>query len=397
MQDLAGRALTVTTDPELRLRARATAGWALAYAGRRSAAFTSSSRSRRRHAAELPALAWEALADAATVAYQAGTPASRQAVRPRPAPAGGPRPAAAAAPTRPGAQSTSPAEAVDTRLHRPVRQRQRARPVLRRIAGTAMDEAALWRVGSAAWLLDESAFAVRLLQDAMDRIQAPGRQGASGGGLTALGWLYLDTGRWDEALEAAAEAADLAEANQMVMVAAAADAITATVLALRADSGAARVHAERALAGVRPGRKGADRRPGLAGARRRGARRRATTCTPTPAWPAVQRGRRPRAQLLLLPGRGRFRRRRRPRGRRDEGRPPRARARPARRDASPRLDQLIARARGILADPAGRAPTSPPRSPTRPAASGRSSAPSSASTTQNGCGGSAGSTKRSRN
>ena len=71
-----------------------------------------------------------------------------------------------------------------------------------------MDEAALWRIGSAAWLLDESAIAVRLLQEAMARIQAPGRQGASGGGLTALGWLYVDTGRWDEALEAAAEAAD---------------------------------------------------------------------------------------------------------------------------------------------------------------------------------------------
>ena len=62
-------------------------------------------------------------------------------------------------------------------------------------------------IGSAAWLLDESAIAVRLLQDAMARIRAPGRQGASGGGLTALGWLYVDTGRWDEALEAAAEAA----------------------------------------------------------------------------------------------------------------------------------------------------------------------------------------------
>jgi hypothetical protein len=68
-----------------------------------------------------------------------------------------------------------------------------------------------------------------MLQDAMGRLRAPGRQGASGGGLTALGWLYIDTGRWDEALEAAAEAADLAEANGMRMVAASADLITATV------------------------------------------------------------------------------------------------------------------------------------------------------------------------
>ena len=82
----------------------------------------------------------------------------------------------------------------------------------------------------------------------MQRIRAPGTQGTSGPGLTALGWLFIDTGRWDEALEAAAEAAGLAEANQMELVAAAADLIAATVLAMRADSGAARRHADRALA-----------------------------------------------------------------------------------------------------------------------------------------------------
>ena len=82
----------------------------------------------------------------------------------------------------------------------------------------------------------------------MQRIRAPGSRGTSGPGLTALGWLYIDTGRWDEAQEAAAEAAGLAEANQMELVAAAADAIAATVFALRADSSAARRHADRALA-----------------------------------------------------------------------------------------------------------------------------------------------------
>jgi hypothetical protein len=44
------------------------------------------------------------------------------------------------------------------------------------------------------------------------------------------------------ALEAAAEAADLAGANQMEIIAASADVITAPVLAMRADSGAARSH-----------------------------------------------------------------------------------------------------------------------------------------------------------
>src|SRR6266852_7265191 len=80
----------------------------------------------------------------------------------------------------------------------------------------------------------------------------PGVRGTSGGGLTVLGWAYIDTGRWDEALEVAAEAASMAEANQMEIVAASADVITATVLALRGDSGAARRHADRALAAVDP-------------------------------------------------------------------------------------------------------------------------------------------------
>ena len=86
----------------------------------------------------------------------------------------------------------------------------------------------------------------------MQRLRAPGVRGTSGPGLTALGWAYIDTGRWDEALEAATEAAGLAEANHMDLVAAAADLITATVLAMRADSGAARTHADRALAHADP-------------------------------------------------------------------------------------------------------------------------------------------------
>jgi DNA-binding CsgD family transcriptional regulator len=115
-----------------------------------------------------------------------------------------------------------------------------------------MEEPSWWRIASAAWLLDESDLAVRLLQDAMQRLRAPGIRGTSGGSLTVLGWAYIDTGRWDEALDAAAEAASMGEANQMAIIAASADAIIATVLALRADSAAARRHAARALATIDP-------------------------------------------------------------------------------------------------------------------------------------------------
>jgi DNA-binding CsgD family transcriptional regulator len=134
----------------------------------------------------------------------------------------------------------------------PIGSRNQLLPYLRKIVGSPIEEPSLWRIASTAWFLDESDLAITLLQDAMQRLRAPGTQGTSGPGLTALGWAYIDTGRWDEALDAAAEAAGLAEANHMEIIAANADLITATVLALRADSGAARRHADRALATVDP-------------------------------------------------------------------------------------------------------------------------------------------------
>ena len=80
VQDLAARALAVTADPELRLTARHYAAWALAWSGRRTAALSALISVAEEASRELPALAWDALGSAATVAYQSGMPASRQAV-----------------------------------------------------------------------------------------------------------------------------------------------------------------------------------------------------------------------------------------------------------------------------------------------------------------------------
>jgi DNA-binding CsgD family transcriptional regulator len=252
VQDLATRALAVTSDPELRLTARHDAGWALAYSGRRTAAQSALLSVAKEASRDLPDLAWDALSDAAIVIYHSGAPAGGQAVsrvlgrleNQRPPPGRGPR--------------------ADTGPHRlwiractdPFGSRSELVRYLRQISRSPLDEAALWRVGSAAWLLDESDLAITLLQEAMQRLRAPGTQGASGPGLTALGWVFIDTGRWDEAQEAAAEAVGLAEANQMGLVAAAADLIAATVLAMRGDSGAARSHADRALASADPSESG---------------------------------------------------------------------------------------------------------------------------------------------
>src|ERR1700722_5210608 len=249
VQDLATRALEVTADPELRLTARHRAAWALAWSGRRTAALSALISVAEEAARDQPALAWDALGSAATVAYQSGMPDSRQAVS-----------RALALLERQGPPPPGQVPGIDVNALRlwirasadPIGSRNQLLPELRKIAGSPVEEPSLWRIASTAWLLDESDLAITMLQDAMQRLRAPGVRGTSGGSLTVLGWAYIDTGRWDEALDAAAEAAGIGEANNMEMVAASADVIAATVSALRAASGAARRHARRALATVDP-------------------------------------------------------------------------------------------------------------------------------------------------
>jgi DNA-binding CsgD family transcriptional regulator len=253
VQELATRALAVTADPDLRLTARHDAAWVLAWSGRRSAALAALIAVAEEASPDQPALAWDALGSAATVAYQSGTPASREAVSRTLNLLEG------QGPLPPGR-----APGIDVHVLRlwirvstdPMGSRDELLPYLRRFVGSPIEESSLWRTASAAWLLDESDLAITLLLDAMQRLRAPGVRGASGGSLTVLGWAYIDTGRWDEALEVSAEAASLAEANRMDMVAASADVVTATVLALRGDSGAARRYAARALATVDPAENG---------------------------------------------------------------------------------------------------------------------------------------------
>jgi DNA-binding CsgD family transcriptional regulator len=249
VQELATRALAVTADPGLRLTARHAAAWALAWSGRRTAALSALIEVVEEASRDLPALAWDALGSAATVAFQSGMPASRQAVS-----------RAVGVLERQSPLSAGWAPGFDVSVLRlwirasadPIGSRSQLLPHLRKIVSSPIEEPGLWRAASAAWLLDESDLAITLLQDAMQRLRAPGVRGTSGGSLTVLGWAYIDVGRWDEALEVAAEAAGVGEASHMEIVAASADVITATVLALRADSGAARWHATRALATVDP-------------------------------------------------------------------------------------------------------------------------------------------------
>jgi hypothetical protein len=193
VQELARRAMAVTVDPELRLTARHYAAWALAWSGRRTAALSALISVAEEAPRDLPALAWEALGSAATVAYQSGMPASRQAVS-----------RALGLLERQG-PPPGRAPGIDVNVLRlwirasadPIGSRDQLLPYLRKIVVSPIEEPSLWRVASAAWLLDESDLAITLLQEAMQRLRAPGVRGTSGGSLTVLGWAYIDTGRWD--------------------------------------------------------------------------------------------------------------------------------------------------------------------------------------------------------
>ena len=358
--------------------------------GRRTAALAALISVAEEASRDLPALAWDALGSAATVAYQSGMPASRQAVS-----------RALGLLERQGPPPPGRAPGIDVNVLRlwirvsadPIGSRNQLLPYLRKIVGSPIEEPSLWRVASAAWLLDESDLAITLLQDAMQRLRAPGVQGTSGGSLTVLGWVYIDTGRWDEALEVAAEAAGLAEANQMELVAASADVIAATVLAMRADSGAAR--------GMRPGRSPpsirpnagwwppgpgvpsasplsptaatSKRSPSSAGCSARTARR-CTTTPPTWVWPISPP---PRSAPTG--------------GWKDTTS---SSARSAASTGRPLPGSSSSSPAPAASSPArtGPKPISARRSQTPPGTSGPSSGPSFASTTPNGCGGAAGST-----
>jgi DNA-binding CsgD family transcriptional regulator len=244
VRELCTGVLTLTADPGLRLAARLSIGWALVWSDQHAGALAALLSVASDAAGPWPEAAADALVLAATVAYQTGGPADRQAVLsamdrilvPAGQAAGGPG-------AFPGEQRLWIRACA-----LPAGQQAGIRPLLHEIAAGAVRDHSL--VGAAAWLLDETELAVRLLREAISRLRAPGVRSASGAVLSALQWACIDSGRWDEALAAAREASDAAAAYKMESVAASADLATATVLILRGDHGAARPLLARARATV---------------------------------------------------------------------------------------------------------------------------------------------------
>ena len=227
VQELASRVLTRTTDPELRVTARYLFGWALIWSNRHADALPTLISVAERASDQVPVIAWNAIALAATVAYHAGTPADRQAVL---GTFGRMHEPPRVSTDWPAGQTDVVHLWVGTSMD-PFGRREELIPSLRRIAGGTVSDPGT--VGAAAWLLDETGLAVRLLREWLSQLREPGVRGRSGPVLSALLWAYIDGGRWDETLTTARETADTAAAYKMDTIAASADLATATVLALR--------------------------------------------------------------------------------------------------------------------------------------------------------------------
>ncbi|MER5525193.1 AAA family ATPase [Streptomyces sp. NPDC002677] len=234
VRELAGRVLTLTADPDLRIAARLDIGWSLLWSNRNADAIDTLLSVAAEAAPKLPAIAWRATWMAATVVHQTGLPEvcakARAALD-----------ALDALDFGEGSEDWPAARADEYRLWiracvDPFGERADIVPRLRLLTdgshGPLFDPGT---VGAAAWVLDETDIAVRVLREALSRLRAPGVRGASGGVLSALEWACVDSGRWDDALAAAREAGDIAAAYKMETVAGSADLTTAFVAALRGD------------------------------------------------------------------------------------------------------------------------------------------------------------------
>ncbi len=229
VRELAGKVLTLPSDTDMRIAARLKIGWSLLWSNRHTDALEMLLSVAVDAATRLPPVAWDAAAMAATIAHQTGLPEASVRVRATVDATGAKAPTAGNWPT-----GTYDAAHLWIRVCAdPIGGRAESVADLHRITeGSSSD---LARIGGAAWSLDETELAVRVLRDARARLHAPGVDGASGAVLSCLAWACIDSGRWDDALAAAREAEDIAAAYKMETVAGTADLVTATVLAMRGD------------------------------------------------------------------------------------------------------------------------------------------------------------------
>jgi DNA-binding CsgD family transcriptional regulator/tetratricopeptide (TPR) repeat protein len=230
-RDLAARALALTGEEDIRSRCLHVTGWALAWGGYYASAVQTMLALAREHVAAGNNAAWDALGLAATAAYQAGDPGSVDGV-------------ADVMAAMPVATDIEPQAARAWALA-VTGHNLEAEALLRNTRQTVSTETGLHHAGAAAWLRDQTADAIQLLDAARNASAHRAIRVASGGSLAALGWAYFDVGRWDDALELIAGAENEAAGD---ITPAAGILITATVEAARGNTDQARELVLNALA-----------------------------------------------------------------------------------------------------------------------------------------------------
>ncbi len=248
VSELATRVLTLTDDPAVLAEASLRAGWALAVTTRFEDALGFLLPVAEAAVATEPALALDALSTATTPAYHSGDPSFRER----------------------NLRITERVPPQDDEAARvwvlagcdPVRHREQALALLRgtdwtedppeQPAGSARDRrlSRLIVVGAAAWVLDETAEAVRLLGVALDQLRRSPTAGANATVANALGLALYESGSWTQARTVFDESYRTAAEAGMEIVAVGSPVVGATILALRGDTEAARTAVQRAVHGL---------------------------------------------------------------------------------------------------------------------------------------------------
>ena len=172
VQELAARVLTLTADPVLRFTARQLSGWALMWSDRHAEAFPVLISVAEEAADQAPTIAWGSVALSATLAYHSGTAADRQRVRAVFARLREPEPGA-----RWHADRTESIRLWVRVATEPFGDRAELSALLGRLAEGPVSDIA--GVGAAAWLLDQSELAIRLLRGHLSEVSGPGVRGRS--------------------------------------------------------------------------------------------------------------------------------------------------------------------------------------------------------------------------
>ncbi|MFJ4533455.1 AAA family ATPase [Streptomyces nigrescens] len=241
VEQLTDQALALTDDRSLRALAALRAGQALALTPQRAVAAGVLLRTAEDCLVVYPALAREALATVALVAYYTGDPAQQRAVE-------------QLLPRTGGERGKDLVRLWTQALTDPLSDRVGLLADLHALVGDANPPGELTALGTIAWLLDETSLALTLFHRAAHRPTGPP---LPAGLRCAAGWANLEHGDWGQARKVADASAQGAADSGLAHTAAAALALHAGLSALQGQTEAARTAAEEALASVTPHGSGA--------------------------------------------------------------------------------------------------------------------------------------------